>query len=278
MGKIVVTGVSTGIGHGVLNHFVSKGFHVFGSVRSRKDGQKLKKKYKDSFTPLIFDVTKESQIKSAVGLVKKNLKNENILALVNNAGIGLGGPILHLPTKDFERQIDVNLNGAFRVIKYFTPLLGAQKNNNYKKGVIFNISSVVGKYATPGNAAYCASKHGLEAISHSLRRELLKYGVDVVIIRPGPIKTEIFKKIDKKAMNRLKKTDYSSAAKNLQKRFKAMEKIAFPSDDVAKLIYTALHNKRRKTSYVITPNRFTFWTLPMILSDRLLDRALRRMN
>ena len=137
MGKIVVTGVSSGIGEGVLRYFVSKGFHVFGSVRNRKDAQKIKKTYGENFTPIIFDVTKESQIKSAAVLVKKKLKNENILALVNNSGIAIGGPLLHQKTKDFEKQIDVNLNGMFRVIKHLDPLCGAQKNNKFKKGVIF---------------------------------------------------------------------------------------------------------------------------------------------
>ena len=131
MAKIVVTGVSSGIGEGVLKYFVSQGFHVFGSVRNRKDAQKIKKTYGENYTPIIFDVTKEKQIKSAAALVKKKLKNENILALINNSGIAIGGPLLHQKTKDFEKQIDVNLNGMFRVIKHFAPLCGAQKNNTF---------------------------------------------------------------------------------------------------------------------------------------------------
>ena len=87
MGKIVVTGVSSGIGEGVLKYFISKGFHVFGSVRNRRDAQRIKKNYGENFTPIIFDVTKESQIRSAAFLVKKKLKNENILALVNMLNI-----------------------------------------------------------------------------------------------------------------------------------------------------------------------------------------------
>tara|TARA_B100001250_G_scaffold408526_1_gene431088 strand:- start:616 stop:1029 length:414 start_codon:yes stop_codon:yes gene_type:complete len=133
MGKIVVTGVSSGIGEGVLQYFASKGFHVFGSVRNKRDAKKIKKNYGENFTPIIFDVTKESQIKSAALLVKKKLKNENILALVNNSGIAIGGPLLHQKTKDFEKQIDVNLNGMFRVIKHFAPLCGAQKKKQVQK-------------------------------------------------------------------------------------------------------------------------------------------------
>ena len=178
--SIMITGVSTGIGLGTLSYFVKNGFHVYGSVRNSKDASRLKKIYKDNFTPLIFDVTKEAQLKKAVAFLKKDLKNSNLLALVNNAGVAISGPLLHQKVKDFEKQIDINLNGAFRVIKYFATLCGAEKNNSSKKGVIFNISSISGKIGMPGVGAYTASKFGLEGLSHSLRRELMRYGVDAV--------------------------------------------------------------------------------------------------
>ena len=119
--------------------------------------------------------------KKAAAFLKKDLKNLNLLALVNNAGVAISGPLLHQKVKDFEKQIDINLNGAFRVIKYFAPLCGAEKNNSSRKGVIFNISSISGKIGMPGVGAYTASKFGLEGLSHSLRRELMRYGVDVAV-------------------------------------------------------------------------------------------------
>ena len=241
--SIMITVVSTGIGLGTLSYFVKNGFHVYGSVRNSKDASRLKKIYKDNFTPLIFDVTKEAQLKKAVAFLKKSLKNSNLLALVNNAGVAISGPLLHQKVKDFEKQIDINLNGAFRVIKYFAPLCGAEKNNSSKKGVIFNISSISGKIGMPGVGAYTASKFGLEGLSHSLRRELMRYGVDVVVIGPGPIKTEIFDKIDKKFVQSLKKTDYANDAKGIPKRMKNAKKIAFPAEEVGKLIFNALHGK-----------------------------------
>lgn len=276
MNKIVVTGVSTGIGNGILNYFISKGFHVFGSVRNKKDARKLKKIHKDSFTPLIFDVTKEKEIKSAANQVKKNLKNENILALVNNSGVAIGGPLLHQSTKDFEKQIDVNLNGMFRVIKYFAPLCGAKKSNKHKKGVIFNISSLSGKIAFPGLGAYTASKHGVEGLSHSLRRELLRYNVDVVIVGPGPIRSKIFDKTDKKFFASLKNTDYAKAGKAVLKRNKEMLKISLPPEEVGKLIYKALHNPNRKTRYTITPKKLMYWMVPSLLPDRIFDNFFKK--
>tara|TARA_Y100000996_G_C22495799_1_gene632239 strand:- start:99 stop:947 length:849 start_codon:yes stop_codon:yes gene_type:complete len=276
--SILITGVSSGIGHGTLSYFVKKGFHVYGSVRNSKDANKLKKIFRENFTPLIFDVTKEAQVKKAASIVKKDLKNSNLLALVNNAGVAISGPILLQKVKDFEKQININLNGAFRVLKFFAPLCGAEKNNNSKKGVIFNISSISGKIGMPGVGAYTASKFGLEGLSHSLRRELIRYGVDVVIIGPGPIKSEIFDKIDKKFLETLKKSDYAKVAKNIPKRMKNAKKIAFPAEEVGKLIFNALHDPNRKTRYTITPNKLMYWTLPMLITDRMLDKMVTKRS
>ena len=276
--SIMITGISTGIGRGTLDYFVSKGFHVYGSVRSTKDANRLKRIYKDKLTTIIFDVTKLAQLKKAATFIKKDLNDSNLLALVNNAGTSFPGPLLKQSVKDFEKQIDINLNGAFRVIKYFAPLCGAEKNNNYKKGVIFNISSLSGKIGMPGLGAYTASKHGLEGLSQSLRRELLRYGVDVVIIGPGPIKSEIFNKVDKKFLESLKKSDYANAAKLIPKRNKNALKIAFPAIEVGKLIFNALHNPNRKTRYTITPNKMMYWTVPMTISDRMLDRMIQKRS
>ena len=276
--SIMITGISTGIGRGTLDYFVSKGFHVYGSVRNTKDANRLKRIYKDKLTTIIFDVTKLAQLKKAAAFIKKDLNDSNLLALVNNAGTSFPGPLLKQSVKDFEKQIDINLNGAFRVIKYFAPLCGAEKNNNYKKGVIFNISSLSGKIGMPGLGAYTASKHGLEGLSQSLRRELLRYGVDVVIIGPGPIKSEIFNKVDKKFLESLKKSDYANAAKLIPKRNKNALKIAFPAIEVGKLIFNALHNPNRKTRYTITPNKMMYWTVPMTISDRMLDRMIQKRS
>ena len=276
--SILITGVSSGIGHGTLSYFVKKGFHVYGSVRNSKDANKLKKIFRENFTPLIFDVTKEAQVKKAASIVKKDLKNSNLLALVNNAGVAISGPILLQKVKDFEKQININLNGAFRVLKFFAPLCGAEKNNNSKKGVIFNISSISGKIGMPGVGAYTASKLGLEGLSHSLRRELIRYGVDVVIIGPGPIKSEIFDKIDKKFLETLKKSDYAKVAKNIPKSMKNAKKIAFPPEEVGKLIFNALHDPNRKTRYTITPNKLMYWTLPMLITDRMLDKMVTKRS
>ena len=123
--SIMITGVSTGIGLGTLSYFVKNGFHVYGSVRNSKDASRLKKIYKDNFTPLIFDVTKEAQLKKAVAFLKKDLKNSNLLALVNNAGVAISGPLLHQKVKDFEKQIDLYslIDSGTTGIDFINPIL-----------------------------------------------------------------------------------------------------------------------------------------------------------
>ena len=192
MQSVVITGVSTGIGWGALKILTSKGIHVFGSVRKLEDAERLTSEFGDSFTPLIFDVTDEKSVGEAVEQVRNQINGNNLLGLVNNAGIAIGGPLMHQPIADFRKQIEVNLIGQLIVTQAFLPLLGTDSNLQGKPGRIINISSVGGKISSPFLGAYSASKFGLEAISEALRRELTIYGIDVIIIVPGSVVTPIW--------------------------------------------------------------------------------------
>ena len=110
--------------------------------------------------------------------------------LVNNSGIAIGGPVLHIETDVFRKQFDVNFFGLITVTKLFSHLLGAYKNAAHS-GKIVMISSVSGKRSYHFVAPYTASKHALEWFSDAISRELMIYGIDVILIEPGPIKTAI---------------------------------------------------------------------------------------
>ena len=107
MQSVVITGVSTGIGWGALKILTSKGIHVFGSVRKLEDAERLTSEFGDSFTPLIFDVTDEESIRAATEQVRNQINGNNVLGLVNNAGIAIGGPLMHKPIADSRKQIEV---------------------------------------------------------------------------------------------------------------------------------------------------------------------------
>src|SRR5215216_3495626 len=169
MQSVVVTGVSTGIGWGITKVLIQKGFRVFGSVRKIEDAERLSKEFGTEFVPLIFDVTDEVAVQAAAQQVRERLTGETLFGLVNNAGIAVPGPLMHLPTDDFRHQLEVNLVSVLIVTKAFAPLLGVDRSLRGHPGRIINMSSVGGKNASPFVGAYSASKHGLEGFSEALR-------------------------------------------------------------------------------------------------------------
>src|ERR1700741_4464760 len=115
MKSIVVTGASTGIGWGCVKVLTCKGFHVFGSVRKPADADRLSKEFGDKFTPLLFDVTDAAAVAKGAAAVSAALKDETLMGLVNNAGIAVSGPLLHLDVGEFRQQLEVNLTGQLIV-------------------------------------------------------------------------------------------------------------------------------------------------------------------
>ena len=128
MRSVVITGASTGIGYSASEILVKSGYHVFGSVRNKEDEKKLKKLFGEQFTALLFDVRDEKAISDSVRVVEEKLgSNGKLIALVNNAGIALGGPSIELPVSVFEKQFEVNLMGVVRVTNAYANLLGAYR-------------------------------------------------------------------------------------------------------------------------------------------------------
>ena len=212
--SVVVTGVSTGIGWGVVKTLTTNGIRVFGSVRKQTDADRLLNEFPKNFTPLIFDVTDECAVRAAAESVRKGLSGQALLGLVNNAGIALPGPVLHQPVKDFRTQIETNLIGAFTVTQAFAPLLGADRTLQGKPGRVVNITSLGGRIGSPFLPGYCAAKHGLEGFSECLRRELMIYGIDVIIIGPGAVKTPIWDKAERMDASPYSGTDYGEPFRN----------------------------------------------------------------
>jgi NAD(P)-dependent dehydrogenase (short-subunit alcohol dehydrogenase family) len=140
----------------------------------------------------VFDVTDEQGIHAAAEEVQGCLGNAKLGAVVNNAGVAIGGPLILQPASDFIKQLETNLLGPFLVTKAFAPLLGTDRSRTGAPGRIVNISSVGGKIALPFLGAYAASKHGIEGMSESLRRELMLFGIDVIVVAPGSVATPIW--------------------------------------------------------------------------------------
>src|SRR5712691_531409 len=182
MRSVVITGASTGIGWASAKLLLDKGFRVFGSVRKQADAERLKSEFGANFTPLIFDVTAEPPVLAAARAVRTALNGEKLAGLVNNAGIAVAGPVLGLSADEFRRQMDVNVIGPIIATQAFGPLLGSDPQLKGPRGRIVMISSVAGKNGNPLVSAYSASKFAIEGLSESLRREMMLFGIDVIII------------------------------------------------------------------------------------------------
>ncbi len=274
MKSVVVTGVSTGIGWGATKVLTKAGFHVFGSVRKEADAERLKKEFGDRFTALLFDVTDEAAVKRGAAAVRAALKGETLFGLVNNAGIAVSGPLLEVDPDDFRRQMEVNLTGPLLVTQAFAPLLGADRSLNGAPGRIVNISSVGGIRAMPFIGPYAASKFALEGFSEALRRELMLFGIDVVVIGPGPVKTAIWDKAEEIDIARYGNSPYLPILQKFQKVFVEQGRHGLPPETLGKLILKALTVPNPKVRYAAVKGRIAEKALMAFAPKRTLDRVI----
>ena len=274
MKSIVITGVSSGIGWGATKVLIGKGFRVFGSVRKTEDGERLKKEFGNNFVPLLFDVTDEPAIKRAAEEVRAALKGEKLFGLVNNAGIAVSGPLLDLNVDDFRQQMEVNVTGPFLVTQSFAPLLGADRSLKGEPGRIVNISSVGGKQAAPFVGPYSASKFALEGMSESLRRELMLFGIDVIIIGPGAVKTLIWDKAEQVDITPYANSAYYPSLVKFRDYFLASGKTGLEPEQLGRAILKALTAENPKVRYAVLRGKLTNWTIPQRLPKRFLDRTI----
>ena len=275
--SVVITGASTGIGWAAAKVLLGKGFRVFGTVRKQSDADRLGAEFGDDFVPLLADVTDEAAVRQAATRVGEMLGGERLAGLVNNAGIFVGGPLLHLEAAEMRRQMEVNLIGPLVVTQAFAPLLGSDPARTGRPGRIVQISSVSGRMGIPFAGAYVASKFALEGMSESLRRELMLYGIDVVVVGPGAVETPIWDKIESTRLDRFDATDYGPIMQRFQSFFAVERKKGFAAEKLGRLIHHALTARRPKVRYAAVPQRLKNWTVPMLLPKRMVDRLLGRM-
>ena len=279
MKSIVVTGVSTGIGWSITKVLIEAGFRVFGSVRKVQDAERLRKEFGEAFVPLIFDITDEAGVQSAAEQVRKQLNGEMLFGLVNNAGIAVPAPLMHQPTEDFRHQIEVNLIGALIVTKAFLPLLGSDRSLRGTPGRIINISSTAGKNANPFVGAYATSKHALEGFSESLRRELMLYGIDVIIVAPGSVATPIWDKAEKTNLSAYENTDYAEAARRVQEMMVHDGRNGLPAQRVGEVVFCALTTSSPRVRYAVIPGNLlsrAIRAIRMMLPKRFMDRIIAK--
>jgi NAD(P)-dependent dehydrogenase (short-subunit alcohol dehydrogenase family) len=276
MKSVVITGASTGIGWATAKLLLDKGFRVFGSVRKQADADRLKSEFGANFTPLLFDVTDEGAVLSAARDVRAALNGETLAGLVNNAGIAVPGPVLELSADEFRRQMDVNVVGPIIATQAFGPLLGSDASLKGPKGRIVMISSVAGRNGNPLTPAYCASKHAIEGLSESLRRELMLFGIDVVIIAPGAVRTPIWSKgQDNFDINKYRNSPYLPSLQKVTAYMQHLDSIGLPAERIADVVHTALTAPNPKVRYQVTPDPMRH-LVTSVLPKRMVDKIIAR--
>lgn len=275
---VVITGASTGIGRAAVASVVQGGGHAFASVRKRADADDLKREFGEGVTPLVFDVVEEVSVRAGASQVAAALGKKRLFGLVNNAGIAVPGPLLHLDTEELERQFKVNLFGVHNATRAFAPLLGAEQYSERKgpPGRIVMISSVGGQNGSPFVGPYSSSKFALEGYSQSLRRELMLYGVDVIVIGPGAIATPIWDKAEQGDLKRFEETPYAPYLERVADYMVKSGREGLPASDVGALIWRVLTEDEPKTRYHILRRPFMDRALPRMMNPRAVDRIIAK--
>ena len=271
-----MTGASTGIGFATARVLIARGVHVFGSVRRAADASRLRVELGEAFTPLVFDVTDEAAVHAAVPIVADRLADARLWGLVNNAGIAVGAPLIYQPLDEIRRHLEINVLGAIAAVQAFAPLLGTDRTRTGQPGRIVNISSVAGRISAPFLGAYAASKRALEGMSHSLRRELMLFGIDVIIVNPGSVATPIWDKAEATDALRYADTEYAPLASRFLTMALRSGRGGLPPDAVGEVVWKALSARRPRVCYAVVPRHLLNWTIPLALPARVIDRLVAK--
>lgn len=274
--SVVITGTSTGIGRATALRLAEHGWRVFAGVRRLEDGEELAREGGARIAPLLLEVTDAGSIERAAKEVERAAGG--LTALVNNAGISVGGPVELVETAGLQRQFEVNVFGPMALTRALLPLL------RRARGRIVNVSSGAGRASMPMLGVYCASKHALEALSDALRLELRGAGVDVVLVEPGLIRTPFVDKGRSEA-EQLRETwspeqraYYEPRLASYLDQIRRLERLASKPELVAGVIERALTARSPAPRYTAGADVKLLLGLRWLLPDRLHDRLLATMT
>ena len=267
----VVTGASSGIGAATARDLARRGFHVLAGVRRDRDADAIRG---PGIEPLIIDITNLDHIQALAARVHKDPQGRAVRALVNNAAIGVNAPVKAYAIDEWRRLFEVNLFGHIAVTQALLPALIRSK------GRVVNISSVGGKIAMATYGPYAGTKFALEAVSDSLRRELAPRGVQVVVIEPGAVRTEMAGRAIAAAhelastMTPEQSRRYGGLMHAITAQSASFTKSGVPAEAAAKVIAKAATARKPRTRYTIGREAALLTRLARILPDRTLDRVL----
>ncbi|GAA1955336.1 SDR family oxidoreductase [Amycolatopsis minnesotensis] len=268
---MVVTGASTGMGTATARELAARGYHVLAGVRRERDADAIRA---DGIEPVILDITRPEHVQALVDRIAADPRRRPLRALVNNAGISVNAPVEALPLAEWRRLFDVNLFGHVAVTQALLPFL------HRSGGRIVNISSVGGKVALPTYGAYAGAKFALEAVSDSLRRELTPHGVQVAVVEPGAVRTEMAGRGAATATELAEKMApehqqrYGGLVKAIVAHSLAFTRTGLPASKAGSIVAKAATARRPRTRYAIGRDAALLTRLTRFLPDRILDRVV----
>lgn len=275
MPTALITGASTGIGEATALRLAKAGWTVLAGVRDPAASERLTQTAAGGarLHPVQLDVTDSGQIAQAVERVG-GLAGGKLDALVNNAGIGVGGPLELIPLEELRRQLEVNVIAQIALTQAMLPALRAAHGR-----VVF-LSSIGGRVPMAFTAPYAASKHALEAIGDALRVELATSHVQVALIEPGSVATPIWDKA-RESEEQLTvppelQQEYGHVPAAMRKTLQDTAKRGVPADEVAQTIERALTSSRMKARYLVGTDARAMLALKRLLPDRVFDRFAKR--
>ena len=267
---VLLTGASSGIGYDVAPLLVRYGYTVYGAARRV---EKIEELASEGVKALSMDVTDEASMEAAVQQIID--AEGRIDVLINNAGYGSYGAIEDVPIDEARRQFEVNLFGLARLTQLVLPHMRARG-----RGRILNISSMAGRITMPLGAWYHATKYALEAFSDALRMEVEEFGIDVVIIEPGGIKTLwgliAADHLEESSRNGVYAEQAQRVAANMRKLYSPSSNLSEPKV-ISRTILRALEARRPKTRYLVGFGAKPSVFLHTVLPDRLFDKVARRI-
>jgi len=263
----LITGASSGIGEATAQRLLADGYVVYAAARRLERMQALGAM---GARLLPLDLTDDASIVAAVDAIQRSEGRLDVL--VNNAGYGSYGALEDVPLDEGRRQFEVNVFGLARLIQLSTPMMRAQGS-----GCIVNITSIGGKMHEPMGTWYHATKFAVEGLSDCLRMELAPFGINVVIVEPGAIRTEWTGIAKESLLRQSGHTAYAEQAVAHARLFESGEtsKMVSEPDVVAKTISRALRARRPRTRYATGGGAHVILFLRRILSDRAFDGLMR---
>lgn len=270
---VLITGASSGIGATCAHLLAEKGYQVYAGYRTSIP-ETLNKK---NITPVCLDVREEQDWQRTMEIISHKHPGKSLFALINNAGIGLGGPLVHLPIKQFQEQFEVNYFGVVRGIQHAYPLLS-------QGGRIISISSVSGRVVTPYLAPYCSSKYALEALMEALYYELQSEKIYCSLVLPGVIRTPIFQKASQH-LNELKEVlpedlnqHYSPVFSAFTNSLSRIQDKATEPEVVAKVVLKILTSPKPRLRYAVGNDAKVALALRKLLPDSLFQQLTMRFG